>query len=103
MFLFKRLRHRGMFSFGLGEIAEQLPRRRVFGALDRALVESLRLELHDLRLLAHDVEAERPDQPHRPAIDESPHVAPANERNPLAETLAELADQARAMLRFLAP
>ena len=86
---------------GCGEVAEKSARRSVADALDRALVEAARLELHDLGLLADDTEAERPHAPHRPAVHESVDVLPPDERDVLAEAVAKLVDQERAVFGFL--
>ncbi len=99
--LFQRLGHGGVFAFGVGQIAQQLADRGVADFLDGALVEAPRLQLHDLRLLAHRVQAERTHQPHRPAVDEAFDVLAADQRDVLAELLLVELNQAGAVLRLL--
>ena len=50
----------------LGEITQQLAHGGVRGFLNGALVKTPAFKLHDLRLLAHHVDAQRPHQPHGP-------------------------------------
>src|SRR6266540_4032900 len=60
----------------------------VGGLLKRFLVEALGLQLHLFDVLADRVQAQRPHQPHRPALHEALDVLAADERDVLAELLA---------------
>jgi hypothetical protein len=95
--LLETLCDRFVATLGLGQIAEQLAHARVRGPFHGPLVEALRLELHDLGLLPHRVEAERTDHPYRPARDEPLHVLPPQERDVLTEFLAVKLDQPAAV------
>src|SRR5579871_6319474 len=98
--LLQRLGPRVMLPLGRGKVAEQRADGGVADTFDRAFVETARLELHDLRLLAHSIEPERTVEPHRLARDEAFHVLATNQRDVLAETLAKDLNQPRAMRRL---
>ena len=61
---------------------------RIRHLVQSALVKAPSLQLHGLHLFANGIQAERPHQPHGPAVDEALHVLPADERDMVAESLA---------------
>ncbi len=75
---------------------------RVGHLLDGPLVEPAGLELHDLRLLPHHGDPQRPDEPHGTAPHEALHVVSANQRNVVAEPVPVDVQEAGAMAGFLA-
>ncbi|ESY93877.1 hypothetical protein X741_13970 [Mesorhizobium sp. LNHC229A00] len=95
------MRRAFMALFGRGQIVKQLAGRGVGGALGRLDIEQVGLPLHRLGLAAHSLDAERPHQPVGLALEIAPHMLTADQRNALAETLAEEFDQRVAMAVFL--
>ena len=92
-----------MTALDLGEIAQELADAGVAHLLDRAFIKTAGFEFHHFHLLAHFVNAQWLHQPHRPPLDKTLHVLPANERDVLAEALPINIDQAGAVLRFFLP
>ena len=75
------------------QVAQQFAHRGIGGSLRRQLVEAPRFHLHHRRPLAHRVDAQLSDQPHRPVLHKALHVGPANQGNVLAKALAVEFDQ----------
>jgi hypothetical protein len=93
--------NREMPAFGRGQIAEELPDRGVAYPLDGALVEASCLQLHQLGLSSHHVEAERPDQPYRTPPHEASDILSPQQRNVLAKPRPVCLDERGAVLRLL--
>ena len=85
----------------VGEVAEQLAHAGVGGARRGAAIEVGGFLFHRFGALAHGVDVEGLAHPHRLAADEAAHVVAADQRNVLAETLAEEVDQHLAMAVLL--
>jgi hypothetical protein len=90
-----------VLALRLRQIAQQLADGSVARPAGRAAIEALCLRFHDLRLLAHRIQPQRPDVPHRAVLDEPAHVAAPDQRDVLAEFLAEQVDQAPPVFAFL--
>ena len=98
---FQRLGQVNVLPLLLGQVAEQLADAGVGRLPDRRFVEPLRLEFHDLDLLADRRQAQRANQPDRPPLHEPLDVLPPDQRDVLAELLAVQFDQAMAMVVLL--
>jgi hypothetical protein len=84
-----------------GQIAQELADGGVVRVPGGAQVEPLALGLHDLRVLAHLVDAERPQQPDRLALHEAADVLAADERDVIAELRTVEIEETMAMAVFL--
>ena len=100
VFFLQRLRLGRVFGLNLGKVSQELAHGGVRNLFNGALVKTPAFELHDFRLLAHRVNPQRPHQPHRRVMYEPLDVMLADQRNMLAEALAESFDQAAAMPGF---
>src|SRR5450432_3886419 len=88
----------GVFAFFVRQSVEQFACGYIGGQAGGALVKPAGLDLHDFGLTPCGAYPKRPDHPHRPALQESPHVFPADGRYLLPEALPEQGQEAVAMV-----
>src|SRR5260370_2191786 len=85
------------------KLIQQFPRRSVRRAAGSFVIKTLRLQLHQFRLLPCHLHAQRPHQPHGSSLQESFYVFPPDQWNVFPEALAEHLNQPVAVHRLLFP
>ena len=92
-FCFQLLRPVFVRPFFLRQIVEQLPDAGVLGTRSRLLVKTPGFHLHGTGGFVDRVQPERPHQPDRLPLQETPDILPPNQRNVFSEFLPIQLDQ----------
>ena len=86
-----------MLALHFRQVAEQFPGGCVGHPLLGLLIKLAGFQFHDLGLLAHDIDTQRPHQPYRAPANKALHIVAADQRDMVAKPLLVYVDQSAAM------